>query len=195
MRTGQTSQHPDAQGKCQFQFFRSALTIGASWKPGIDPDILWAHAHYESRTKMNNPTLPPRAAALTGDFHRDCFACGIGNPRGLGLEFSVETDGTVAACWQPSGEYQSYAGRLHGGIIATLLDGAMVHALRHRGVHGVTAEMHIRYHHPVMLDEPVLIRGRVASRRHGLHFCEAELLQRSSPAVRAMAKFMVLDSA
>ncbi len=143
---------------------------------------------------MNRSTAPPRPAPAVDEFHHNCFACGIGNDRGLGLRFDAEPDGSVTASWEPSGDFQSYAGRLHGGIIATLLDGAMVHALLARGIHGVTAEMHIRYHFPVVLGEPILIRGRVSSRRHGLHFCEAEVLQQSVPAVRAMAKFMALKS-
>ena len=65
--------------------------------------------------------------------HRECFACGIGQGGGLRLHFEVGADGLAHAIWVPEAVFRSYSDRVHGGVVATLLDSAMVHALFARG--------------------------------------------------------------
>lgn len=126
------------------------------------------------------------------DSHVDCFACGTGNDSGLSLHFEIGADGVASAVWQPLERFRSYANRLHGGVIATLLDCAMVHALFARGVAGVTAEMTVRYLHGIGFQDPLDITGCVVSERHGIMICRADIHQGGVRAVRASAKFMVL---
>jgi uncharacterized protein (TIGR00369 family) len=132
------------------------------------------------------------APGLTHPSHDHCFACGKLHPAGLGLRFTADANGSVSAFWQPSENYQSYPDRLHGGVLSTLLDCAMVHALFARGVTGVTAELHVRYLRAASLSERLWITGRVVSQRRSLYFCEAEVFQESLPVARATAKFMVM---
>ncbi len=129
---------------------------------------------------------------LTHPSHDHCFACGKLQPAGLGLRFTATANGAVSAFWQPSESYQSYPDRLHGGVVSTLLDCAMVHALFARGVTGVTAELHVRYLRAASLSDRLWITGRVVSQRHSLYFCEAEAFQESLPVARATAKFMTM---
>jgi acyl-coenzyme A thioesterase PaaI-like protein len=89
----------------------------------------------------------------------------------------------------------SYEDRIHGGVIATPLDGAMVHALFATGVVGVTVELTIRYLHSVQLGPPVEVTGWVESKRLGIYLCAAEIRQAGNLAVKAMAKFMALTAA
>ena len=131
--------------------------------------------------------------ALAHPSHDHCFACGKLHPAGLGLRFTADANDAVSAFWQPSATYQSYPDRLHGGVVSTLLDCAMVHALFARGVTGVTAELHVRYLRAASLSEPLWITGRVTSQRHSLYFCEAEVFQESLPVARAAAKFMAME--
>ncbi len=126
------------------------------------------------------------------DSHRGCFACGVCNHGGLNVHFEIDSDGMAAAVWQPSDVFQSYPDRLHGGVIATLLDSAIVHALFAKGVAGVTAELNIRYMKSIGLREPVRVTGGVVSTRHGVHLCRAEIYQNGNCAVRASAKFMAM---
>jgi len=126
------------------------------------------------------------------DSHRNCFACGFGNPNGLNLHFEIASDGITSAVWQPSSAYQSYAARLHGGVIATLLDSAMVHALFAKGVAGVTAELTIRYLQMVGVADPLHVTGSVERGRHGVYICRADIHQNGTHAVRATAKFMAM---
>src|SRR5437899_214990 len=56
---------------------------------------------------------------------RSCFVCGESNPIGFNLRF--ETDGTiVSASFVPRKEHAGFREIVHGGLIATLLDEAMV---------------------------------------------------------------------
>jgi acyl-coenzyme A thioesterase PaaI-like protein len=124
--------------------------------------------------------------------HRECFACGSANPQGLNLRFTIAADGAAIALWQPEAAFRSYPDRVHGGVLATLADSAIVHCLFARGVAGVTAELTLRYLHAVALREAVAVRGWVESCRHGVYFCKAEILQGARVAVRATARFMAL---
>jgi acyl-coenzyme A thioesterase PaaI-like protein len=137
------------------------------------------------------PALPP-VPRLSQELHCGCFACGAANPVGLRLQFEVTADGIATATWQPAAAFRSYADRVHGGVLAVLLDSAMVHALFATGVTGVTAELTIRYLHSVAVTTPVEVRGWVKPSRHGVIPCGAELHQAGTLVVRAAAKFMAM---
>lgn len=94
----------------------------------------------------------------------------------------------------PLAKFKSYPDRLHGGVIATLADSAMVHALFAKGITGVTAEINIRYLEVVALDSPVRITGWVEGGSRRLHRCRAEVSQHGKVAVCATAKFVPLPS-
>lgn len=129
------------------------------------------------------------------ELHRDCFACGVCNHSGLNLHFDVGADGVATAVWLPSPAFRSYPDRVHGGVIATLLDSAIVHALFARGVAAVTAELTIRYLQSVNITDPVHVTGWVESNKHGVYLCSAEVHQAGLLAVRASAKFMAMSDA
>ena len=141
------------------------------------------------RAMDTNATIETWSSA---ESHRACFACGVCNNGGLNLHFEIDSHGMAAAFWQPSPAFQSYPDRVHGGVIATLLDSAIVHALFARNVAGVTAEMTIRYLKSVGLRERVHVTGSVVSVRHGVYLCQAEVHQSGNCAVRASAKFMAM---
>lgn len=126
------------------------------------------------------------------DSHRDCFACGGCNVHGLKLHFEVDDNGVAAADWQPSVAFLSYADRIHGGVIATLLDSSMVHALFAIGVTAVTAELTIRYLESVNVMSMAHVSGWVESKRHWIYLCRAEIHQGGVLAVRASAKFVAM---
>jgi hypothetical protein len=70
---------------------------------------------------VNTTATSAQAEAFRSGLHTHCFACAPDNPHGLGLHFSTDEKGVTHAAWQPSPEYQSYNGRIHGGILATLV--------------------------------------------------------------------------
>jgi uncharacterized protein (TIGR00369 family) len=130
-----------------------------------------------------NPTLP-------NEFHHNCFVCGQGQPSGLNLHCEIDADGGATARWEPSSAFQSYPDRLHGGILAALVDGAMVHALHAKGLAGVTVELNIRYLRSARLTLPLEIAARVEAVRRGLFRGTATIDQGCHRIVRASAKFM-----
>ncbi|MDD3178816.1 MAG: PaaI family thioesterase [Opitutaceae bacterium] len=122
--------------------------------------------------------------------HSHCFACGEEAGSGLGLLFRVGFDGGVTADWSCPETYRSYEGILHGGLIATLLDSAMVHALFARGIVAMTAELRVRYRHPVRLGEPVTVAARLREHYGPLYCLEAAVRQQDAICATARAKFM-----
>lgn len=128
--------------------------------------------------------------SLQQQTHRHCYACGAPERGGLGLEFITQADGSVAATWQCPPNYQSYEGILHGGVIATLLDGAMVHALFAQGVVAHTADLHVRYRHPVIIGQEIQITARKDTASGPLHVLSAEIAQNGVVCASARAKFM-----
>ena len=49
-----------------------------------------------------------------------CFLCGLKNPYGLKAAFYELENNELVCIFKPSIEHQSYPGRLHGGIAATV---------------------------------------------------------------------------
>ncbi len=122
--------------------------------------------------------------------HASCYACRPAETGGLGLCFTTRPDGSVVATWSCPSDYQSYDGILHGGIIATLLDGAMVHALFARDIVAHTAELKVRYRHPVAVGLPVQITAQYDAGTGPLHQLTAEIFQNRVVCAHATAKFM-----
>lgn len=106
---------------------------------------------------------------------RYCFVCGPENLQGLGVRFTVE-EGLAAATYTIRAEHQGYTGVSHGGILAALLDEAMVYAAVSLGRWAATAEMTVRYHRPVPIGEPFLVEAEVSRQVRRLVECRAQIL-------------------
>lgn len=109
----------------------------------------------------------------------NCFACGPDNPIGINLHFEPCPDGGVRAQVSLGRQFQGWRQIAHGGIAMTLLDEAMAHAAGHAGQRGVTASVTVRFRKPVPLEQPLEIRGRVASVRRNVLFLEASVCDAS----------------
>jgi uncharacterized protein (TIGR00369 family) len=79
---------------------------------------------------------------------------------------------------------------LHGGVTSALLDSAMTNCLFAHGVQAVTGEMTVRFRHPIRLDIPLTVRGRVTRSQAPLFVLEAEIVQQGRIKARAEGKFM-----
>lgn len=93
-----------------------------------------------------------------------CFACGRRNPDGLRLEFAYEA-GEVRTSLSFPRKYQGYRDLVHGGLLSTVLDEAMVTLLNRLGHLAVTGELRIRFLHPVLVNQEIEIRARLVERR------------------------------
>lgn len=110
-----------------------------------------------------------------------CFACGTDNPDGLKLKFEYPEPGRCRAEFTPAARFQGWKGVLHGGIVSTLLDEALAHALGNteRGGEGsgaVTAELTVRFKRPVPIGSKVLLTGRVLRVKGRVAEAESEIM-------------------
>lgn len=122
--------------------------------------------------------------------HPRCIVCGADNPRGLHVDFRPAADGGVEADFDCAPVFEGYSHRIHGGVIAALLDGAMTNCLFAHGRVAVTAELTVRYRHPVMADRRVSVRAWIRETSRNLHRMQAELAQDGRVLVTATAKFL-----
>jgi len=122
--------------------------------------------------------------------HPDCIACRSREEGGLGLRFRACPDGSILAEFRCESDYQGFPGRLHGGIIALLLDSAMTHCLFTRRERGVTARLQVRYLHPVHVQRNATIRAWLVHARRSLHILKAEILQEGDVCATAEASFL-----
>jgi len=127
--------------------------------------------------------------AFSRGCHPVCIACRDRADGGLGLKFETRADGSVCAVFACDTRFQGYPDRLHGGVVAMLLDAAMTHCLFARAVHGVAARLAIRYHHPVDLGIPASVVARPLRTVRHLYVLEAELHQEGLVRATAEASF------
>jgi uncharacterized protein (TIGR00369 family) len=131
-----------------------------------------------------------RLAKLQRLHHEHCVVCGAKTPHSLGVLFQPEPDGGVSAQFRCEKAYMGYDGCVHGGMLASLLDGAMVSCLFARGLVALTTELQIRYHHPVRIEEPAYVRAWLERSRHRLHWLRGEIRQGERLVTTASAKFL-----
>lgn len=106
-------------------------------------------------------SLKPVANPYSGG---GCFFCGEKNPIGLKLKFlETESEPRELVCrWQPDQRYRGLGRVLHGGIQSGLFDEIMgwaTHYLLERS--GVTGSLHITFHRPLYIDDPLELRCRI----------------------------------
>ena len=122
--------------------------------------------------------------------HPNCIVCGMANGRGLQVEFHASGDGSVQADFDCRRAYEGYANILHGGVVSALLDGAMTSCLFAHGHPGVTAEISVRFRHPVRTGTTATVRAWIERCFPPLHLLRAELLQAGQLKATARGTFM-----
>lgn len=89
-----------------------------------------------------------------------CYVCGHANPLGLNVRFQLQGD-VVATRFRPSPMHAGYPGRLHGGVIAALLDETMGWApCVVAGRFCLAVELNVRYVKSAPPDRELLVTGR-----------------------------------
>ena len=122
--------------------------------------------------------------------HAHCVVCGTYNPRGMQLSFRALPDGSVRGVFECQRILEGYASTLSGGIICSLLDGAMTNCLAAHGHRALTAEMTVRFRRPVATERPATIRAWIEACGHQLYQVAADLQQDGQVMASATAKFM-----
>jgi len=126
-------------------------------------------------SKEQNSPQGPAATPLADNY---CFVCGKDNPRGFKIEvryseaeLSAETEMAIPR------EYQGWAEVIHGGILATLLDELMAHAVWRFAGPGLTLGMEVRFHKPLKPGEAIRVRGVLNTPNGSRRQAEAEIIR------------------
>jgi acyl-coenzyme A thioesterase PaaI-like protein len=129
-----------------------------------------------------------------GSTHPGCVVCGATNERGLRLRYVPGDVNGVQAELDCDGSLEGYGGRLHGGVIAAALDGAMTHCLFALGRTAVTAELTVRFKLPVATGQPASVRAWLERDLGPLYLLQAEVVQDGVVKATASAKFLEVEA-
>lgn len=90
-----------------------------------------------------------------------CLICGMKNKLGVKAQFYNMEDGSVGGLFTFLPEHQSYPGRVHGGMISTMIDELAGRALwvTQPDKIAVTLDISVKYRKPVPYNVPLMGRG------------------------------------
>jgi len=92
--------------------------------------------------------------------NKNCFVCGKENKDGLKLDFFIENK-KIRTIFSFDSKFQGFSGIIHGGIIATILDEAMVKLAFELGFNAITANLNINLKKPIKPNEKVIVSGEI----------------------------------
>lgn len=138
---------------------------------------------------MNIETVQNTFADMRDCVHPRCVVCSSANAGGLHLKFEGNGDGSVQATFQCDEIFEGYPGIMHGGVILSILDGAMCNCMFARGLATVTVEMTTRFRHPVVTGQEATVSARITRYSHPLYLLEAEIRQNGKVKVTAKGKY------
>ena len=141
-------------------------------------------------TSMTTETALDASSNLRKEAHPNCVVCGPKNESGLRVEFATSEDGSVQTHFNCDAIYEGFPGMLHGGVISSLLDGAMTNCLFAHGHTGITGELKVRFRYPVATGQGSLVRAWIEESSPPFHVLKAELVQDQQVKARATGKFV-----
>lgn len=108
----------------------------------------------------------------------DCIVCSTSNPASLRARFFSVGKGKVEGVFTGRDEHASYKGRMHGGVIAAVLDEAMGRTLwtDRPDKLAVTKSMEVTYLKPVPLGCELHCYGKIIYENDKIFNAEAEIL-------------------
>lgn len=124
-----------------------------------------------------------------------CIICGMDNPIGLKAQFYNMEDGSVMTPFRYKKEHQSFPQRVHGGIIAAMLDELGLRACwtESEEIFGVTTSMEVKYRKPVPYDTDLIGKGRVEKENSRFLKVKTEILDKSGQVLaEAEVKYIKL---
>jgi acyl-coenzyme A thioesterase PaaI-like protein len=126
-----------------------------------------------------------------------CFVCGQDNPKGFKIKVRYLEDETAAETeLSLAKEFQGWADVIHGGILSTMLDELMAHAVWHFAGPGLTLSMEVRFHAPLKPDEPIRVRGVLQTQNGSRRQAEGEIIRKADNVRIASGKsrFLLLKN-
>lgn len=108
---------------------------------------------------------------------RDCFACGMENEIGLKLQFYADGEGGVVGEYVVPKHFEGYPGIAHGGIVATMLDEALIRAFLLEDPNHLmyTARLTTRFRKHIPIEQPLRIWAKITKKRQSKGEAEAKI--------------------
>ncbi len=122
--------------------------------------------------------------------HPNCVVCSQSNARGLQLNFNLCNNGGVAADFEINETLEGYPSVPHGGVISSVFDGAMGNCLFAQGCTPVTAQLNIRFRHPIAMHKSATVSARIVRSSNSLYILEADIIQNGQIKATAEGKFI-----
>lgn len=109
-----------------------------------------------------------------------CLICGLDNPYGVKAQFYNMEDDSVMSVFRFHENHQSYPLRVHGGMIAAMLDELGLRACwtKNQDVWGVTMSLEVKYRKPVPYDVDLIAKGKVIKETERFLQTNAEIFDR-----------------
>ncbi len=127
---------------------------------------------------------------------RNCLVCGRSNPHGLHLSLHVSEPGVVTTTFTPHAHHIGFEDITHGGVLATVLDEAMVWAATWSyKKFCLCAELSVRFKLPSRVGQSLFIRAVVDSSRPRLTTTSATIHDAENRLIaEGFAKYIPLPS-
>lgn len=123
--------------------------------------------------------------------NRSCYVCGKDNPAGLQASFTVHAEQRLLrGTFTPRPGHEGWQGIVHGGVIAALLDEAMVKLATSLGTPAMTAEITVKFRNPAAADKELLIAARITRDTSRLVEAEAAVSQGQTLIGEASGKLL-----
>lgn len=108
---------------------------------------------------------------------RYCFACGMQNEIGLKLQFYADGDGGVVGEYTVPRHFEGYPGLVHGGIVATMLDEALIRTFLLDDPNRLmyTARLTTRFRKHLPIEQPLKLRAKIVKDRQTKGEAEAQI--------------------
>jgi len=104
----------------------------------------------------------PRSGEIVSFRNNGCFVCGPENPIGLRCVFTHDGENrraTTSVTFRK--DHQGWDGIVHGGLLVSVLDDVMDHAILSIGKLGLTTHMNITFRKAVKTGEEVRFEGEI----------------------------------
>ena len=125
--------------------------------------------------------------------HPRCVVCSCHHSQGLQIRYKPCPDGGVEADISCPMLWEGYPGIVHGGVIASLLDGAMTNCLFAEGFGAFTVDLQVRYRHPLLIDTPARVTAEITRSIPPVFVVKAKVEQDGRPCATASGRFMAPD--
>lgn len=126
-----------------------------------------------------------------------CLICGMNNSAGVRGQFYNMEDGSVGGLFTFREEHQSYPGRVHGGMLATMIDelAGRVLWVDSPDKIAVTMDINVKYRKPVPYNTPLKGRGVFIERLSRAYSAKCYIMDMDNNVLaEGVAKYLILPT-